>query len=118
MGKKLELMRDIGKNTPTALYELASGLSIAGGALALPVAGVIYLSGDFETAKQVALAGGLVACVGLVGGIVRCIPEFFVGDMPETEYKSDLSKQQSFALERIAESIFEYKQEKNRILKW
>lgn len=64
MRKKLELMWNVSKNAPTALYELACAASIAGGALALPVAGAIYFFGNSEAAKQVAALGGLGICGG------------------------------------------------------
>ena len=111
MGKKLELMWNIGKNTPTALYELVCGLSIVGGALALPVAGAIYLSGHPETAKHVVAAGGLGICGGGIAGFFRCIPHITVGLMEDNEYKADLMEKQSFASERIVEYIYDYGQE-------
>lgn len=115
MGKKLELMWDVGKNIPTALYESACALSIAGGVVALPVAGAIALSGDSETAKQVAAIGELGISGGFIGSIVRLLPyNYFAlaAEINPNEYTADLLAQQSLAIERILWHVQNYRQER------
>lgn len=114
MGKKLELMWNVGKNLPVALYETACAVSIVGGALALPVAGAFYLSGEHETAKQIAGIGAMGICGGTLASFFRCIDIISIGLMPDIEYKVDLMAQQSFAFERIINSVQDYNKEKTK----